>query len=212
MREILCRSTKETKMNKNNVPKSMEEKYRDIMALINNFCVENLNGEYAKLAGELCAVLCRKRPSPLLRGRSKTWACGIVHAIGTVNFIFDPSQSPHLKASKLYEGFGISSSTGSSKSKEVQELMDIIPFDPKWTLPSKIYDNPFAWLVSIDGVTVDLRDAPRELQELAFNEGVIPFIPDDRKQMVEKTEGNKGGKIIQFSEILKRKSEREESL
>ncbi|MPM24225.1 hypothetical protein SDC9_70706 [bioreactor metagenome] len=192
-------------MKKNIVPKSMEEKYKEIISIINSFCIENLNGEYAKVCKELCAALSRKRPSPLIRGRSKTWACGIVHAIGTVNFLFDSTASPYIKASDLYEKFGVSNSTGSSKSKEIQEIMDMVPFDPAWTLPSRIFDNPFAWLVSIEGVTVDLREAPRELQELAYNEGVIPFIPDDRNMIEDKEKRQKESKIISFEDIVKKK-------
>lgn len=191
-------------MKKNIVPKSMEEKYKEIISIINSFCIENLNAEYARVCKELCAVLSRKRPSPLIKGRSKTWACGIVHAVGTVNFLFDPTASPYIKANDLYEKFGVSSSTGSSKSKEIQEIMDIVPFDPEWTLPSRIFDNPFAWLVSIEGVTVDLREAPRELQELAYNEGVIPFIPDDKNRLEDKDERQRKSKIISFQDIVKK--------
>ncbi|MDZ8257440.1 DUF6398 domain-containing protein [Nostoc sp. ChiQUE01b] len=37
---------------------------------------------------------CRKRPSPLATGQAKSWACGIVHALGMVNFLYDSSQTP----------------------------------------------------------------------------------------------------------------------
>jgi hypothetical protein len=30
------------------------------------------------------------------------------------------------------------------------------------------------------GSAVDLRSAPREVQEIAFKRGMIPYIPDDR--------------------------------
>lgn len=61
------------------------------------FCREFLNDEYAELCRKLAAALARKRPSPLLRGKPKTWACGIVRTIGWVNYLDDPSQKPHLK-------------------------------------------------------------------------------------------------------------------
>jgi hypothetical protein len=31
------------------------------------------------------------------------------------------------------------------------------------------------------GLLVDLRDMPREVQEIAFEDGLIPYIPADRK-------------------------------
>lgn len=68
------------------LPKAMQEKYEEIATVIGTFCDEHLNEEYKLLSFQLCAALCRKRPSPLISGKAATWACGIVHAIGTVNF------------------------------------------------------------------------------------------------------------------------------
>jgi hypothetical protein len=39
--------------------------------------------------------------------------------------------------------------------------------------------NPLVWMA--DGLLVDLRDMPREVQEIAFEDGLIPYIPADRK-------------------------------
>ena len=92
-----------------NVPKAMQEKFDLIVAITDNFAKQHLNIEYAKLIRFATAALCRKKPSPLVKGREKTWACGISHAIGMVNFLFDPSQNPHLSAKELYAWFGVSS-------------------------------------------------------------------------------------------------------
>jgi hypothetical protein len=48
-------------------------------------------------------------------------------------------------------------------------------------LPSLADRNPLTWMASVNGMLVDLRNAPRELQEIAFEEGLIPSIPADRK-------------------------------
>jgi hypothetical protein len=34
----------------------------------------------------------------------------------------------------------------------------------------------------MDGLLVDLRDMPHEIQEIAFEKGMIPYIPADREQ------------------------------
>jgi tetratricopeptide (TPR) repeat protein len=162
------------------VPKKMQTIYNDITRQISEFCQEYLNQEYEKICYQLCAALCRKRPSPLERGRSRSWACAIIHAIGTVNFLFDPSQTPHMKASELYEAFAVSNSNASSKSKQIRDLMDMHQLDPDWTLPSRMDDNPLVWMVMMDDVIIDIRMAPRELQEAAYRQGVIPYIPADR--------------------------------
>jgi len=173
------------------VPKAMKPFYDEITQIIRAFCKENLNEEYEELCCQLCAALCRKRPSPLVKGKSKSWACGIVHAIGMANFLFDPSQEPHMKASELYEKFGVSSSTGLSKSKQIRDIMKISQFDVNWILPSKMEDNPFIWMISVNGLAIDVRYAPREIQEEAFRKGLIPYIPDDRRN-------GTGSKILQF--------------
>jgi hypothetical protein len=117
------------------------------MAIIKNFCEEKLNEEYYELSCDLCAALSRKRPSPLLSGKANTWACGIIHALGTVNFLFDPSQTPHISAKELYESLGISSNTALSKSKLIRDSFKMTQFDPEWTLPGNMDNNPFAWMI-----------------------------------------------------------------
>ena len=47
-------------------------------------------------------------------------------------------------------------------------------------LPSLFDINPLVWLLNVDGVIMDARKAPRTIQELAFEEGLIPYIPADR--------------------------------
>jgi hypothetical protein len=49
--------------------------------------------------------------------------------------------------------------------------------DPHWTLPSRLDDNPLAWMVEVNGFVVDARILKRELQEEALRKGLIPYIP-----------------------------------
>ena len=95
-----------------------------------------------------------------------------------VNFLFDKSQPPHIRASELYSEFGVGESTGQGKSKTIRDLLKISQFDPNWTLPSKLSDNPMAWSIMVNGLYVDARYVSREIQELAFEKGLIPYIPD----------------------------------
>ena len=50
-------------------------------------------------------------------------------------------------------------------------------FSPERTLPSRLADNPMVWMLQIDGLIVDIRRAPIELKQLAFEKGLIPFVP-----------------------------------
>jgi hypothetical protein len=159
-----------------------------LVELTDAFCGEHLNGEYADLCRKLAAALARKRPSPLLRGKLEAWACGIIRTIGWANFLHDPSQTPHMKLYSIDEAFGIAESTGAAKLKEIRTMFRILQLDPKWTLPSRLGDNPRVWMASVNGFIIDLRYAPRELQVQAFQNGLIPYIPADRGKAPDEDE------------------------
>jgi len=55
-----------------NVPKSMQEKYASIIEATDAFSATHLNTEYAQLIRYATAALCRKRPSPLMKGRENS--------------------------------------------------------------------------------------------------------------------------------------------
>jgi hypothetical protein len=139
-----------------------------------------LNDEYAALARNLAAALARKRPSPIQRGDPEIWACGILYALGTVNFLFDPSQSPHMRADELCAAFGVKKSSGANKAKQIRDMFKMYQMDPNWCLPSLVGENPLIWLLQVNGLMVDARNMPREVQEIAYRKGLIPYIPADR--------------------------------
>jgi len=161
-------------------PKAMQAKFDEIVALTDAFCKEHLDEEYAQLARQATAALCRKRPSPLERGRVDVWACGIVYALGTVNFLFDKTQTPYMSAADLCEAFGVSKSTGASKAKLMRDTLDMMQMDPNWYRPSQMDDNIMAWMIMVNGLIVDARRLPREVQVIAYEKGLIPYIPADR--------------------------------
>jgi hypothetical protein len=164
------------------VPTKMREKHDAIMALIDPFCRAHLNDEYFMVINRLLGVLARKRPSPLVNGTAAAWACGIVRTIGWVNFLDDPTQKPHMKMTSVDKAFGVSSGTGQAKSKAIRDMLKIGSFDPEWTLPSRTADNPMIWMIQLkNGMIVDVRSMPREIQEAAFSRGIIPYIPADQE-------------------------------
>ncbi len=161
------------------IPKSMQLIYSQIVAITDKFSKDYLNEEYAQLIRYATAALCRKRPSPLNKGKVSSWACGITYAIGSVNFLFDLSQNPSMRAADLCAAFRVSTSTGGTKSKAVRDVLGMHQLDPNWFLPSKLDNNPMAWMIMLDGFIVDVRHASREIQEIAYKKGIIPYIPAD---------------------------------
>jgi hypothetical protein len=163
--------------NKERVPATMQPLYDVIVQQTDVICAEHLNDEYAVLARKMAAALARKRPPPLTSGKPATWACGILYALGRANFLFDPSQQPHLRADTLCELCGVSKSTGSAKAKAVEDALGIDWLDSNWSLPSRLADHPTAWLISVNGLIVDARRMPVEIQQEAYDKGLIPYIP-----------------------------------
>lgn len=175
------------------VPQAMEVKFSSIVELTDEFARQHLNDEYAQLIRQATAALCRKRPSPLEKGQAKTWACGITHAIGMVNFLFDSSQTPHVSAKDIYRWFGVADSTGQGKSKQVRDTLKMRQLDPDWCLPSRVEDNPLIWMLSVNGFIMDIRQAPLGAQVEAYRKGMIPYIPghkDDSDAIVAIVQGS----------------------
>ncbi len=159
------------------VPQALSLVYHLVTDLTDSVCQQHLTDEYAALARGMTAALCRKRPSPLSNGNLNVWACAIVHALGRVNFLFDHAQTPHLTAPELAQLFGVAKSTVSAKASVINRLFRISLFDPRWTLPSRVADNPLTWLVEIDGFIVDVRTLPLTIQQAAVRQGAIPYLP-----------------------------------
>lgn len=159
------------------VPSAVRARYTEVVRLTDAACREGLNEEYAQLARRAAEVLSRKRPSPLLGGRAPGWACGIVYALGQVNFLFDKSSQPYLSPDELCALFGVSAGTGGTRAKEVRTALRTRQMDPEWTLPSLMGQNVMAWLVMIDGLMVDARTLPLPYQKALAEAGLIPYVP-----------------------------------
>jgi hypothetical protein len=171
------------------VPKDMQDIYQKIIDMTDDYCDKFLNDEYKTMVHYATAALCRKKLSPLVSGKLNTWACAIIYAIGFANFLFDKSFKPFVTAGELASAFGISKSTAGNKSKQVRDLLKINQLDHHWCLPSMLENSPSAWMISFDGFIVDARTMPKEVQEIAFEKGLIPHIPDtpgdDCQELVE---------------------------
>lgn len=96
-----------------------------------------------------------------------------------MNFLDDPWQAPHCKPRTICEVFAIAESTGQNKSREIRDALKMEDYSPRWTLPRRLARNPMVWMVRVNLLIVDNRDAPVELQRLTYEKGLIPFVPAD---------------------------------
>jgi hypothetical protein len=168
-----------------------------ILGLINAFCMNHLDEEYYELCDDLTWTAFEE-DLPFEKGKPAGWASGIVHAIGFINFLQDPSQSPHMTSAQIAEEFGVSQQTMLTKSKIIRDEFDLIKFDPDWCLPSLIGDNPLVWMLEIDGLMIDARLAPLEFQQEAYRLGLIPYIPGEDLSPEPEPQSGTGARIIEF--------------
>lgn len=176
------------KQNESLVPANMQEVFDEITRLTDTFCEKFLNDEYGCICRKLAAALCRKRPSPLLKGKILTWTAGIVYSAGWINFLGDKDQSPYMSTKKLAAAFGVGLSTMQGKKLQIQNALNLIQLDPDYTLSSRLVENPLVWMVEVNGFVMDMRAAPPEFQEAAFEKGLIPFIPKDKERPKQEDE------------------------
>ena len=126
------------------------------METTDRFCAEHLDLEYAELCRRLIGRLARKRPSPLASGEVRTWAGGVLHAIGSLNFLFDRTQHPHLTASELCRLAEVSPATAARRSSEIRRLLRLTHFDPELSRREILEHSPLRNLVEVGGLIVPL--------------------------------------------------------
>jgi hypothetical protein len=163
------------------VPKPMQATYNAVAALTDAFCRDHLTGEYRDLARAMTAALSRKRPSPLASGQPRTWACGIIYVLGQLNFLSDKASQPHMTMAEVCAAFGVGQSTASVKARVISDALHTNRMDPTWMLKSIVAQDPLVWMAEVNGMLVDLREMPREVQVIAFEKGMIPYIPADQE-------------------------------
>ena len=163
------------------VAKHMQAIYDAVVALTDAFCRDHLTEEYRDLARAMAAALSRKRPSPLASGQSRTWACGIIHLLGQLNFLSDKATQPNMTMVEVCTAFGVGQSTASAKARVISDALHTNRMDTTWMLKSIVDRNPLVWIAEVNGLLVDVRDMPREVQVIAYEKGLIPYVPADQE-------------------------------
>jgi hypothetical protein len=163
------------------VPSALCGQVGRIFEITDRFSAEHLDAEYASLCCSLVAKLARKRRSPLVRGDLQIWAAGAIGVVGANNFVFGPSQTPHLTADQLSEPLGIPKSAMAAKAKRIRDLVGLTAaMDVEFCRRELLEDHPYAWLIEVNGMIVDARWLSAELQDEALQRGLIPDLPRDQ--------------------------------
>jgi Domain of unknown function (DUF6398) len=91
--------------------RTIDDKGKEILDFVREFCAKKLDEEYFELAEKLTQKLLRKRSKPLESGQPKIWAASIIHALGTINFLFDKSFEPYISLDDLNNHFETNKTT-----------------------------------------------------------------------------------------------------
>ena len=81
---------------------------------------------------------------------------------------------------EVCSAFGVGQSTASAKARVISDALHTNRIDPTWMLKSIADQNPLLWMAEVNGLLVDLRETPREVQVIAYEQGMIPYIPADQ--------------------------------
>jgi hypothetical protein len=99
--------------------------------------------------------------------------------LGQLNFLSDKASKPYMTMAEVCVGFGFGQGTAFAKARVITDALHTGRMDPAWMLKSLVDRSPLVWMAEANGLLVDLRDMPREVQEIAFAKGMIPYIPAD---------------------------------
>jgi hypothetical protein len=160
------------------VPTDWHPRFHELLALTEPFCTTHLNDEYRHLLREMAVALCQE-DSPAQRGKAASWAAGMAYSVGWVNFLTSPESQPHMKSADIARAFGVAESTMMNKARTLREGLGLMPLHPDWCLESLLDENPLVWFQEINGVMVDFREVPRDLQQRACEAGLIPYVYAD---------------------------------
>jgi len=145
--------------------KKVEEQKQKILDLVREFCAQKLDEEYFELAERLTLKLGRKRNVPFITGKPEIWAVAIIHALGSINFLFDKSFEPYVSVEELNDFFGTKKSTTGNKSKQIRDLLKLSRWDKEFSTKRMNDSNPFANMVMVDGLIVPLSSLPEQYQK-----------------------------------------------
>ena len=121
----------------------MSSKIEIIRELINNFCNEVLKSqEYAEICLKILSQLEEHPDKPLIRGKENIWAASIVHAVGSINFLFYSTSEPNISLTEFNQQFDTNPKTIQNKSILIQDLLQLSTYNTKYLIKKGQHENP----------------------------------------------------------------------
>jgi len=148
----------------------IKNKEKKLLELTGSFCAQELDDDYCRLCEKLILKLGRKRDVPFKSGKIEIWAAAVIHAIGSINFLFDKSFEPYVTAEQISEYFGTKKSTVSNKARQIKDMFKMGYYDSNFSTQYMAGNNPFNDMVMVNGLIVPLSSIPEDLQEMVKKE------------------------------------------
>jgi hypothetical protein len=127
-----------------------------LVALTGGFCNTHVNSEYANICEALIMKMARKKSVPFVSGRVEIWAAAVVHAIGSINFLFDKKTKPYSTPDLIGEYFGTSKTTVTQKSKVIRDMFKMTYWDSEFSTQHMQKQNPYKNMAMLNGFLVML--------------------------------------------------------
>ena len=143
----------------------IEQRMQKLITMTAGFCDAYVDDDYKQLCEKLTRKMSRKRNVPFLSGRIEIWAAAIIHALGSINFLFDPNFEPYVGAADISDYFGTSKSTVSQKAKVIRDMFKMGYWDNEFSTTHMQKSNPASNLVMAGDMILDVRSLPPDIQE-----------------------------------------------
>jgi hypothetical protein len=150
------------KMNKEEI----KLKETDLLNILKEFCNKYLDDDYYNLCEKLVKKMARKKEVPFLSGKQDIWAAAIIHALGSINFLFDKSFEPYITLDQINDYFETKKSTVSTKSNQIRKMFKMGYYDKEFSTQAMNESNPFNDMVMINGFIVPVSMLPENIQEM----------------------------------------------
>ncbi len=105
------------------------------------------------------------------------WAGAVLWTLAQVNFLFDKTRSPHIITDDLTNEFGAATSTLGNKAKQIRDALKIHMIDREFSRRELLEHSSLPWMIMVNGLIVDARAMPPDIQEEARRRKLIPDLP-----------------------------------
>lgn len=159
------------------MPNNIKNSYLEISGLTDIFCLGYLSKKYVHASRTMVSQLCQSHISLVKPCKTKYWAAGTIHALAKTNQLYATETIPHVPASKVIDEFEISRSTIYKYANLIQQLINVPCFQVPQNHQQQSQATLSQWLISIDGIIIDAREMPHDIQKEAYQKGSIPHLP-----------------------------------